>query len=77
LAGCEQLEVRSGDERVRVERGEVVPSHETDLPALKHASQRIPSSAILHHLEAIAQPSATLGWAMASRWCKMAELGMR
>lgn len=24
LAGCEQLEVRSGDERVRVERGEVV-----------------------------------------------------
>lgn len=37
----------------------LVPSHETDLPALKHASQRIPSSAILHHLEAIAQPSAT------------------
>ncbi|KWU44895.1 hypothetical protein RHOSPDRAFT_33433 [Rhodotorula sp. JG-1b] len=38
----------------------LVHSHETDLPALKHANQRIPSSAILHHLESIAQqPSST------------------
>ncbi|GAA5973236.1 hypothetical protein JCM8115_005411 [Rhodotorula mucilaginosa] len=44
----------------------LVPSHDSDLPALKHASQRIPSSAILHHLESIAQPSATLANAAAA-----------
>lgn len=37
----------------------LVHSHEPDLPALKHANQRIPSSAILHHLQAIAQPPST------------------
>lgn len=37
----------------------LVHSHETELPALKHAGQRIPSSAILHHLESIApQPTS-------------------
>ena len=41
LAGCEQLEVRSGDERVRVERGEVVhtragQSMQLDPPCVLH-----------------------------------------